>query len=93
METKTKKNVKCGQYYKWHYAHRHGVVRVSWKEMIVEVCKCVTAVWRRDDVNTKTVLMGKASSVFLVCVLKVHLTLSETARCPNNGIKEKDRCR
>ena len=61
--------------------------------MTVEVRKCVTAVWRQDDVNTKTVLMAKASSVFLVRVLKVHLTLSETARCSNNGIKDKDRCR
>lgn len=59
----------------------------------MEVCECVTAVWRQDDVNIKTVLMGKASSVFLVCVLKVYLTLSETARCSNNGTKDKDRCR
>ena len=59
----------------------------------MEVCQCITAVWRRDDVNMKTVLMGKASSVFLVCVIKVYLTLSENTRCSNNGTKDKDRCR
>lgn len=76
MESKTKKDIRCGQYYKWHHAHRRGVAHVLWEERIVEVCECVAAVWRRDDVNMKTVLDDEQEdSVFLVCVLKVYLTL------------------